>query len=172
MSYQTVAAGIAGIAIISALLWAVYNYGRTTEQASVSKRTSPSVPGVQTPGTKQGSPAPAKTPVNVALDLRSITPTRNAGDLKNIPAFPVPAALVNMQITLPLGSDDGSYEVQIQGSENREVLTSATGRAKIIKGDTRLEITLDLMGIAPGNYAILYRHVDASWRRVPLSITR
>jgi hypothetical protein len=170
--YQLVAAGIAGMAIIGALLWAAYNYGRTTEQASISKRTTPSVPSVQVPSSKQASPVPAKTPVNVPLDLRPIEPTRSVTPPKKIPAFAVPANLVNLQITLPLGSDDGSYELQIQPAAGGEILRSANGRATITRGDTRLDIVLDLSDIGPGSYTMFYRHLDASWHRVPLSITK
>jgi hypothetical protein len=138
---------------------------------------------VQLPSISQAKKAPTqsvrvprpqtftRTPINIPLDLRPFSPIRTVAPPREVPALTVPAELVNLQLTLPLGSDDGSYEVQIE-APGGQVLTRANGRATLIIGDTRLEIILDLSGIAPGNYTMLYRHVDASWHRIPLSITK
>jgi hypothetical protein len=149
------------------VLWTIHNHRRTTEQPLISEARKSPPP--QVPSSPQSTD---KTPVNIPIDLRPFAPTRNIVDQKPMPSFPLPSDHVNLQITLPLGSDDGSYEVRIQAPGSAEAVKATNGRATIIDGDTRLEVDLDLSGVAPGQYTMLYRHVDASWHRVPLSITK
>ena len=72
---------------------------------------------------------------------------------------------------LPLGSDDGQYEIEIVGGSTAgNAATPWNGTARIQEGITILEVRADLTGFAPGHYMIAYRHGDASWRTVPLMI--
>ncbi len=54
-------------------------------------------------------------------------------------------------MTLPLGSSDGLYYVQVQRAVQSEVLKTAQGNATIKHGDVRLDVELDLSNMAePG----------------------
>jgi hypothetical protein len=74
-------------------------------------------------------------------------------------------------MTLPLGSSDGLYYVQIQRTVQGEVLMTGQGNATIKDGDVRLDIELDLSNISAGGYLLSYRHARESWHRVPIVIT-
>ena len=108
-------------------------------------------------------------PFEVALNLRSVEPVRGAGNRSPKALFRLPARFVKLRLTLPLGSDDGMYDVQIQ--RGREVLKIAHGHAVITDGDTLLDVQLDLSDMAAGSYFLLYRHADASWHRAPIFVT-
>ncbi len=74
-------------------------------------------------------------------------------------------------MTLPLGSSDGPYFVQVQRAVQSEVLKTGQGNATIRDGDVRLDVKLDLSNMAAGGYLLSYRHTGDSWHRVPILIT-
>jgi len=82
----------------------------------------------------------------------------------------VPARLLACRMTLPLGSSDGLYYVQVQRAGQREALKTAQGNATINDGDVRLDVELDLSNIAAGRYLLSYRHAGESWHRVAILI--
>jgi hypothetical protein len=72
-------------------------------------------------------------------------------------------------IQLPLGSDDGQYDVEIR----KDTIDAAPikrfhGVAAIQNGHTKLPVQMDFSGLRPGKYYIAFRHADASWHFVPL----
>jgi hypothetical protein len=75
-----------------------------------------------------------------------------------------------VRITLPLGSDDGQYEIQIRRSPESTVIQSYTGKAEIAKSETQLALEADFRDLPPGLYTVAYRHGDASWHTVPLVV--
>jgi len=74
-------------------------------------------------------------------------------------------------MTLPLGSSDGLYDVQVQRAGQSEALKTAQENATINEGDVRLDVELDLSNMAAGRYLLSYRHARESWHRVPIVIT-
>ena len=117
------------------------------------------------------APGPLRKTVEVALDIRSASPTRSAGQVTT-PIFSVPAALANFRMTLPLGNEDGAYEVAIQAQGGQTVL-NAHGRATTTAGTTVLNVLLNLSGIEPGEYDLYYRHMDQTARhRISLLVTK
>ena len=83
----------------------------------------------------------------------------------------VPARLLACRMTLPLGSSDGLYYVQVQRAGQSEALKTAQGNATINDGDVRLDLELDLSSMAAGRYLLSYRHAGESWHTVPIGIT-
>jgi|SRR5947209_9043838 len=75
-----------------------------------------------------------------------------------------------VRITLPLGSDDGQYEIQIRRSPEGPVIQSYIGKAEIAKSETQLPLEADFRDLPPGLYAVAYRHGDATWHIVPLVV--
>ena len=74
-------------------------------------------------------------------------------------------------MTLPLGSSDGLYYVQVQRAGQSEALKTAQGNATINNGDVRLDVDLDLSNMAAGRYLLSYRYAGESWHSVPILIT-
>jgi hypothetical protein len=83
----------------------------------------------------------------------------------------VPARLLECRMTLPLGSSDGLYYVQVQRAGQSADLKTAQGNATINDGDVRLDVELNLSNMATGRYLLSYRHAGESWHRVPIVIT-
>src|ERR1035441_5769229 len=83
----------------------------------------------------------------------------------------VPARFLACRMTLPFGSSDGLYYVQVQRSVQSEALKTAQGNATINDGDVRLDVELDLSNMAAGRYLLSYRHAGESWHTVPIVIT-
>ena len=73
-------------------------------------------------------------------------------------------------IRLPFGSDDGQYEVAIVKDVGAQPIKSFHGRASVQNGYTNLPIRMDFAGLQAGRYYVAYRHADASWRFVQLTI--
>ncbi len=75
-------------------------------------------------------------------------------------------------MTLPFGSSDGLYYVQVQHTVQSEILKTGQGNATIKNGDVRLDAKLDLSNMTAGRYLLSYRHAGESWHRVPIVITK
>jgi hypothetical protein len=114
----------------------------------------------------------ARVPTTVPLDFRSISTQRGAseGAIGGLLQH-APRTLVKLEITLPFGSDDGVYSIEIRDPRTDSVLKRATGPATLLDGDTRLTISwLDLSDVPPGEYDFLFRHADAFWRKGRLTL--
>jgi hypothetical protein len=73
-------------------------------------------------------------------------------------------ALLALTVQLPVGSDAGSYEVEIRDSKQQPIRT-ARGEAKIENGITKLRINLETLSIQPGDYEFAWRLENFSWRQ-------
>jgi hypothetical protein len=80
----------------------------------------------------------------------------------------LPRALVLLVIYLPIGSEDGRYEIQLQRSEQPSLLEH--GQAQLRDRIERLEVKLDTSGLRPGNYLLRLRHVESGWTEYPVQI--
>ena len=112
-----------------------------------------------------------RKPFEVMLNLTR-SATRGEKSTNDSQMIRVPARLLECRMTLPLGSSDGLYYVQVQRAVQSEVLKTAQGNATINDGDVRLNVELDLSNMAAGRYLLSYRHAGESWHRVPIVITR
>ncbi len=154
------------------LLWRQLSRGRemSTPVAGVAA-TSPSVLSGDRSGRQNvASTGADREPIEVMLNLtRSATrgeKSTNGGEM-----IRVPSRLLECRMTLPLGSSDGLYYVQVQRAVQSEVLKTAQGNATIKHGDVRLDVELDLSNMAAGRYLLSYRHAGESWHPVPIVIT-
>jgi hypothetical protein len=116
------------------------------------------------------STVPGREPFDVMLDLTR-SATRGENNANDSQMIRVPARLLKCRMTLPLGSSDGLYYVQVQRSVQSEVLKTRQGNSTIKNGDVRLDVELDLSNMAAGGYLLSYRHTGDSWHRVPILIT-
>jgi hypothetical protein len=106
----------------------------------------------------------------VRLDYEDASPTRGAEPQRIIREQSVPRKPSALKISLPLGSDDGQYQIEIRSPVGDSVLNAWSGVARIQDGHTILDVNADLSGIAPGHYVFAFRHANASWRSVPLRV--
>jgi hypothetical protein len=111
-----------------------------------------------------------RNPFEVALNLTQ-SATRGESRANDRPMVRVQARLLECRITLPFGSSEGLYYVQVQRAVQGEVLKAAHGNATINNGDVRLDVELDLSNLSAGGYSLSYRHTDESWHHVPIVIT-
>ena len=112
-------------------------------------------------------PQPAQPVYEAALlDLRNASAVRAIerpdSDKENV--IDLPRGLLRLTVQLPVGSDAGSYEIQIRDSSENQVRT-ARGPAIIEDGITKLSVNLDTRSIQPGQYQFAWRLADFSWRQ-------
>ena len=124
----------------------------------------------QAPSATPELPESARNPIEVALDVRSASPTRSAGQ-RQVPLFSVPVAFANLRMTLPLGMEAGPYDVVIQSSDGQSII-NARGEATMTAGTTVLKVAVDLSRLAPGEYAFLYRHLNEAQHRISILVTK
>jgi hypothetical protein len=106
------------------------------------------------------------------LDLRHASTARTgepADSNPNVTPAEIRRGLLALTIQLPVGSDAGSYEVQIRDS-NQQPIRTAAAQAAIENAITKLRINLDTRSIQPGEYEIAWRFADFGWRQYPISI--
>lgn len=162
------AAVLVAASMIGGLLFTMRGHRSGSERASSGRITGAS----PTTGNVQGGQAKIRTqPIDVLFDIRGVAPFRDA-NIPNLPElFRVPARSVNLRMMLPLGSEDGEYELRIQPAGGRKAVKAAYGNAATTKGDTILNVKLDLSNLSPGSYMLAFRHADESWHRLSITIT-
>lgn len=103
----------------------------------------------------------------VDLEGRAVTRSEEGkGETKPLLLAREPEELT---IRLPFGSMEGTYEVQIQRSAGKPLL-SASGKAKRENGTTALTVKMDLSKLEPGNYFMCARRVPWDWTCYPVVI--
>ena len=116
-------------------------------------------------------PRLAETWTTIALNYEDASAPRGFERRQAVIEQHAPRKPDALRIYLPLGSDDGRYQIQVRkGSKDGSSLQTWSGAASVQDGDTILEVNADLSAFAPGHYMLAYRHADASWRLVPLMI--
>ncbi len=124
-------------------------------------------PSILNPGKDNSTIAerPSKPTQTVAvLDLRNASQAR--GGTQPTPAEPrlsVARTATTVQIYLPIGSEEGEYEVGLFRTENESVATGQ-GTAELSKHDVILGVDLDLSGVHPGEYLLGIRRPNFAWR--------
>lgn len=121
----------------------------------------------------QQIPSP-QMPLVIPLDFRALAPQRGTEPSGQQQIWHIPSRLVTLDITLPFGSDDGTYTVELRRKRLPQPLKSLLATAKIQDGDTHLTIaSLDLFGVPPGQYGLFYRHGDATtWHRADIIVDK
>lgn len=76
---------------------------------------------------------------------------------------------LDLTIFLPVGSDGGSYELQVIDSALRS-RCSTQGEARIENVVTTLRARVDLRGLASGDYKLAIRRHGQDWRLFPLHV--
>ena len=106
------------------------------------------------------------TPLTAVLDFRNSTAERsNQTPLPRPEEVPrLQRSLLNLQVQLPLGTEDGSYALQIRNNAGG-IVVQATGTAKWDGTTETLSARIDLRTVKPGQYKLAVRKGVASWRQ-------
>lgn len=101
--------------------------------------------------------------VPAVLDLRHLSPARSERPAQEAPArVSIPAGRLRLTIQLPIGSEDGQYEVAVFKRPG-EQMAAASGIAALVRNVMTLSVTLDLSGLPPGRYILGTRRVSSAW---------
>lgn len=103
------------------------------------------------------------------VDLRDRSLTRGTEPPPTEPPLEISRNVSHLDIYLPKGSNDGSYDVRVT-SVRSEPLFSGTGEATLEQGLTLLRVDLSMSSAKPGNYLLQIRRDDSEWVSFPLEI--
>jgi len=129
---------------------------------------------VEQPPPVQETPAPPQPPPSqyevAVIDLRNRAPVRGeqqpAGEdvVASLPARPL-----ELSVYLPIGSEEGQYEVQIL-READTALVTARGSATFEDRNVVLRLKADLTGLAPGRHLVGIRKGSFRWMYYPITV--
>lgn len=78
-------------------------------------------------------------------------------------------SLLNVQILLPLGTEDGQYSVQFRNNAGG-IAAQSTGTAKWDGTTETLSARIDLRRVEPGQYTLALRNGTSSWRQYSIFV--
>jgi len=106
------------------------------------------------------------------LDLRNFSVVRGDSPrtAANFETLQLNRSALDLTVQLPIGAEEGPYELQIIGKDSQSPLATTRGEAKIENFITTLHATIDTSDISPGEYRLALRHADFSWRYYPLAL--
>ena len=109
-------------------------------------------------------------PLARILDLRMSSVPRGDTPAPQAAEAPrLPRARLDLSIYLPVGSEEGIYEIALVGASGQSVLTSS-GEAKLQNFVDVLTAKLDLSGLARGPYELRLRRVQGQWNSYPIAL--
>jgi hypothetical protein len=79
-------------------------------------------------------------------------------------------ALGRIVVHLPLGSDEGEYQLEIRKTEEGPSLRTGKGKGQILNGHTVLSVQVDLSNLPPAAYFAAIGRGNHTWRVYPLSL--
>lgn len=107
--------------------------------------------------------SPQGNPITLVLDLRAKTiPRGPASDPAADESIRLKRARMLLTIRLPVGSEDGNYDVALVDTSGR-VVRQARGTATLETFIEVLPVSLDLTGLSNGKYILRYRRGQAPW---------
>jgi hypothetical protein len=127
------------------------------------------------PTVVQKEPSPQQpTPNNfemAVLDLRNRSPIRGDRQPSNSDELTsLPTRRLELSVYLPIGSEEGEYEMQILRNADPPLVTQK-GTASLRDQNVVVHIRTDLTGISPGRYLLRLRRANFGWRYYPVSLT-
>jgi hypothetical protein len=111
---------------------------------------------------------PAEPLIAAVLDLRPLSPTRGEEPAIAGAVLTLRRGRLGITIQLPVGSEDGAYDVAVMVSGR--VLQSGQGTARAQDSVMVLTVRMDLRSLGPGRYAFGVRRVGSGWQEYPLRL--
>ena len=112
---------------------------------------------------------PSAVAQTAVLDLRDRSPSRGGDSNSTEPQLEIGQNVSRLEIYLPLGSSDGTYELSIRSQDANSVFTGR-GTAKVEEGITSLSAEVNLSSVSPGLYHLQLRKVGSAWNSYPLQV--
>jgi hypothetical protein len=113
------------------------------------------------------------SPIPAYLDLEPIEISRGGSDGEGKHSnLVLPVGDLDLRIRLPIGSEDGRYQVQILSQPGGRPLAFVQGAAALEDHSALLTTRLNLKGLKPGNYYMALRRVDLDWAVLPLELRK
>lgn len=105
------------------------------------------------------------------VDMRPFSVTR--GENKNPQPSEQYAGILNrkrsrLNVILPVGAQEGTYEVRLMDNDLHTVIASGKAPASFVDHTVRLTITFDLTEVSPGPYVIAWRRDGGGWMTSPV----
>lgn len=101
-------------------------------------------------------------------DLERYAPSRGLDEDQTRPPFRAPLKRGRIRARLPLGTEEGAYQIEVRRREEGPALKTATGNAQIVEGHTILPFEIDLSDLPAGSYFAAIGGHGKSWRVQPL----
>jgi hypothetical protein len=105
----------------------------------------------------------------VVLDLRNRSRARGTEPLPDELPLEIPRTVSHLEIYLPLGSTDGSYDLRVSTLHGL-LLFSGKGVARIEQGATLLPVDVNLRSVDPALYVLQVQQNGSGWNSYPLRI--
>jgi hypothetical protein len=115
---------------------------------------------------RQKEPLVAQTAV---LDLRNRSIPRGTEPNSAEAPLEIGHNVSHLEIYLPLGSAEGSYEVSITNQRGSPVFTG-NGIANVREGITSISLDVNLSWAGPGLYVLRLRKVGSEWISYPMTL--
>ena len=111
-----------------------------------------------------------QTAAVVVLDLRGRSTARGENPSEtNQPPLEVPRSTKSLNLELPIGSNEGAYDVALLNPSGAE-LFRASATAKLEDHIVVLRANVDLAGASPGSYFLGVRQPGLEWTRFPIRL--
>ncbi len=106
----------------------------------------------------------------VILDLRGRAMVRGENPPETSqPPLEVPRNAKTLNLELPIGSNEGPYEVALLDPSGAE-LFRGSATAKLEDHIVVLRVDVDLAGVSPGSYLLGVRQPGLQWTRFPIRL--
>jgi hypothetical protein len=164
--------GTAGAAVLVLAVVAYFAFLRVDNPVRL-EAVQPGVPAGTLPAGNPNSTSPTQAEHELALlDLRNASATRTvqpSAPTPNVRPAEIARGLLAVTVQLPLGSEAGSYEVQLRDPA-LSTLVLSMGVAHVENGITKLTVYIDTRSIPSGKYEFGWRPIGFDWRFYPLLI--
>jgi len=105
----------------------------------------------------------------LVLDLRGWSPSRSDQPAGPRPELRLPREPIQLSIYLPIGSEDGTYDVQLRLSQ-QPPLVETRGEARLRNHIEMLDVRVDTSRIASGRYLLRLRILPTDWSEYPVQL--
>jgi multidrug efflux pump subunit AcrA (membrane-fusion protein) len=105
-----------------------------------------------------------QTAAVVVLDLRGRATVRGESPPETVPLLVVPRNAKTLHLELPIGSNEGAYDLALLDQSGAEVFRTSA-MAKLEDHIVVLTSDVDLAGVSPGSYFLGLRQRDLEWTR-------
>ena len=152
------------MALGAALWWSLTSAGPLSEEPPVVVREEPAPNETPAPRELDQIPEPQPAYELAVLDLRDQSLVRGETEPvesgTELPALP--ARQVDLTVYLPIGSEEGAYELALARQADVPLAT-ARGAAALVDQNVVLAATMDLSALDPGIYLLGVRRGEFRW---------